>query len=216
MAKIEIPAFYFQQVLHQRKYSPKKALSYKNKKQRALLRREFARKCIFCRRSDSLHGKDQFGVDHYKPQSKFPDLVNEYSNLFHACNTCNRLKRDFWPSSGQASEGIFIPNPCDHVMAQHLKFVGHDIKSQSLAGKWTIELLHLNDTQSINHRKLLNNIYFEYKYKLGRIEKQIKKNENVLSKSSQDPLEKSQLKDKQSLLIKKANEISSNLFRLIG
>ncbi len=220
MAKVEIPAYYFQQALHLRKYSPKKNLSYKNKEQRAflktLLRREFARKCIYCRRSDSLCRKDQFGIDHYKPKSKFPDLIDEYSNLFQACNTCNRLKSNFWPSAEQISAGIFIPNPCDYIMTNHLKFVGAKIKEQSTAGEWTIDQLHLNDSESIKHREFLNKTYLEFKYKLSRVEKQLKKNISVLSKKNLNHEEVTEVTEKQRLLVEAKAEIKKYLFRLIG
>ena len=40
------------------------------------------------------------GVDHFKPKSKFPDLVYAWSNWIFACNRCNSAKDDKWPPGG--------------------------------------------------------------------------------------------------------------------
>ncbi|MYB47908.1 MAG: hypothetical protein F4X72_01305 [Dehalococcoidia bacterium] len=40
-------------------------------------------------------------VDHFRPKSKFPELVYEWSNWVFACNACNSIfKRDKWPEDG--------------------------------------------------------------------------------------------------------------------
>ena len=45
-------------------------------------------------------------VDHFRPKSRFPELVYAWSNWVYACNKCNVVKKkDKWPSSGYV-------NPC--------------------------------------------------------------------------------------------------------
>ena len=40
-------------------------------------------------------------VDHFRPKSKFPELVYEWSNWVFACNACNSIfKKDKWPKDG--------------------------------------------------------------------------------------------------------------------
>ena len=39
-------------------------------------------------------------VDHFRPKSKFPELVYEWSNWVFACRSCNAFKKDKWPSDG--------------------------------------------------------------------------------------------------------------------
>lgn len=40
-------------------------------------------------------------VDHFRPKSKFPELVYEWSNWVFACHTCNSIyKKDKWPEGG--------------------------------------------------------------------------------------------------------------------
>jgi uncharacterized protein (TIGR02646 family) len=44
-------------------------------------------------------------VDHFRPKSRFPELVYRWSNWVHACHTCNQNKQEKWPSGGYV-------NPC--------------------------------------------------------------------------------------------------------
>ena len=40
-------------------------------------------------------------VDHFRPKSKYPELVYEWSNWVFACHTCNAIyKKDKWPAGG--------------------------------------------------------------------------------------------------------------------
>ena len=39
-------------------------------------------------------------IDHFRPVSKFPSLVYEWSNLVFACPTCNKEKSNKWPLEG--------------------------------------------------------------------------------------------------------------------
>ena len=40
------------------------------------LRKEFSYRCVYCDITEAeLGGVQSFGIDHYKPQSKFPKLI---------------------------------------------------------------------------------------------------------------------------------------------
>ena len=43
---------------------------------------------------------DEGEVDHFRPKSRFPDLVYEWSNWIFACHNCNQAKGDKWPADG--------------------------------------------------------------------------------------------------------------------
>ena len=92
-------------------------------------------------------------TSHYRPKKLFPTLATEYLNLYYACNRCNSLKRDFWPSPVRVKEGSFVPNPCEHVMFEHLRYKGGSVAFVSNAGEWTVELLDLNDTSAVAFRE---------------------------------------------------------------
>jgi hypothetical protein len=114
------------------------------------LRLVFRAKCCYCRMPDGLKGYEGFGIDHYLPKSRFPHLQDLWSNLFYACNVCNAWKGEWVPTSG-----LFLPNPCDHWMADHLQYQGSDVETYTPQGDWLVELLHLGDTDRRELRDLL-------------------------------------------------------------
>jgi len=116
------------------------------------LRAEFNRQCIYCRLPDGTKGVDAFGIDHYRPKSRFPDLSTVYENLYYSCNACNRRKGDFWPTEEQWGLAVFLPNPCDHTMNEHLAYRGVQVEPRSSAGRLAIDILMLNDEMAVRYR----------------------------------------------------------------
>lgn len=107
------------------------------------LQRLFRSKCVYCRVADGIKGSEGFGVDHYLPRSKYPDLVVTWSNLFYACNVCNT-----WKGESVSTPARFLPNPCDHRMAEHLQYWDGGVETYTQHGRWLAELLHLDERSS--------------------------------------------------------------------
>jgi hypothetical protein len=142
--------FIYPKTRHTRTQSPPQYSRYQTYK--PALRGEFSKKCVYCRRPDTLNpDQSHFGIDHYRPKSIFPELTNRYFNLFYCCNPCNTRKGDFWPAAGSPVDR-FVPNPCDHVMFSHLRLNGSTVEAKSLAGQFTLELLDLNAPQLVEFR----------------------------------------------------------------
>ena len=60
-------------------------------------------------------------VDHFRPKSRFPERVYEWSNWVFACHDCNSAKLDRWPSDGYV-------NPCAKtVPAMPERFFDFDV-----------------------------------------------------------------------------------------
>ena len=116
------------------------------------LKLEFGGRCVYCRKSDHNQDPGSFHVEHYQPKNKFPALANRYDNLFYACAACNRFKSDFW-SDNKATQ---VLNPCDDVMSHHLVFICESVSKRSARGQFNIELLRLNNDNSIQYRKHIN------------------------------------------------------------
>lgn len=113
------------------------------------LKDEFSKRCVYCRKADLDQDPGSFHIDHYRPKDKFPDLINVYTNLFYACASCNRFKSNYW--SDNKSEQVL--NPCDHIMSQHLVFEIELVTSRSPQGKLNIDILRLNNNESVLYRK---------------------------------------------------------------
>ncbi len=58
------------------------------------LRASFADLCAYC------EGIAKGEVDHFRPKSKFPQLVYSWSNWLFACHDCNHAKGSRWPDLG--------------------------------------------------------------------------------------------------------------------
>lgn len=137
-------------VRHSRTITPPVFANYRLYK--PYLRQEFRGQCVFCRSLDAAKGEESFGADHYRPKSRFPHLANEYRNLFYACNRCNSYKGNYWPSPGEKKRGAFVPNPCDDILSDHLRYTSGRVVAKSVTGRWVIEHLDLNDTEAVLFR----------------------------------------------------------------
>lgn len=141
--------FVYPKVRHVRTITPPKLSSYRRYKK--YLRQEFRGQCVYCRMPDSIMGVSQFGADHYKPQSRYPNLSTEYENLYYCCNGCNSNKGDA-PPIGMPPD-IFVPNPCDHVMYAHMRYKRAEVEHITKAGQYTVELLDLNEETLVARRE---------------------------------------------------------------
>lgn len=153
---------------HLRQLSPDDGRPYRSYKTE--LRYEFRAKCVYCAMPDSLRGSEHFGVDHYKPRSLFPDHERLYLNLYYACNPCNRRKGPFWPSDEEAERGLFVPNPGDHVMFDHVKFDAEQVVGRTAAGRFFVDLLDLNDPSVVEYRQNVIGLIRLAKEKLAMLE----------------------------------------------
>ena len=61
---------------------------------RGEVRQRFSCICAYC---ECL---DRGEIDHFRPKTKFPQLVYKWSNWVLACHGCNLSKRDKWPPQG--------------------------------------------------------------------------------------------------------------------
>lgn len=142
--------FAYPKLRHVRTESPPPWRDYRRYKR--VLQREFTRQCVYCRRPD-VFSEAAFGVDHYKPKSRFPTLVGTYANLFYCCSACNSHKREFWPEAEELENGYFVPNPCDHAMFSHLRYNGPTVVQKTNAGQCAVDVLDLNDESEIQFRR---------------------------------------------------------------
>lgn len=138
----------FPEERHERSPDPGPYTAYSSYKPH--LQKEFRKKCVYCRTSDGLNPRSEFHVDHYLPQSQFPHLVCAWPNLFYSCPDCNRRK-----SGSVSTSERFLPNPCDHKMAEHLQYRDAEVETYSKPGEWLAELMRLNTEDRKDHRRFI-------------------------------------------------------------
>jgi uncharacterized protein (TIGR02646 family) len=79
--------------------------------------------CAYC------EGVCKGEVDHFRPKSRFPELVYQWSNWVLACHTCNEAKQEKWPRGGYV-------NPC--ARSAHVRPEAHfdfDTKTAEVVAK---------------------------------------------------------------------------------
>lgn len=104
-----------------RKYTGRPYASYKSYK--SILRSDFNERCGYCDSVDFwLGSSNSFQIDHFAPQSLFPEIIHDYRNLVYSCPYCNRSKSDKWISDDAKvniinDEGFYDPC-CDEYEQQ--------------------------------------------------------------------------------------------------
>jgi uncharacterized protein (TIGR02646 family) len=106
--------------IFRRRESPPDCSNYQGYK--SFLRRDFLGRCAYCERTEEyLGGEEAFEVEHFRPRSKFPDLICSYANLYYVCRKCNAHKSETWPSDDRIARGVRFADPCvEDAFADHL------------------------------------------------------------------------------------------------
>ena len=117
------------------------------------LKEDFQNRCGYC--NDIKLGNAEFEIDHFVPQKpkKFETTINStsYFNLVYACKSCNRAKRNEWPTNDENIHNLnnegFI-DPCDDEYNNQFerKYIGC-ISHITPLGEWMYFALKLYKPQ---------------------------------------------------------------------
>ena len=89
---------------------------------RPFVRDDFSECCAYCLLHELLAaGAGNFELDHFRPRSLFPDLANDYFNLYHSCHVCNLYKGAAWPSTELAKKGYGFLDFCRESFSDHFR-----------------------------------------------------------------------------------------------
>lgn len=127
---------------------------------RPFVREDFFRQCAFCLVAELLAGgEEDFELDHFRPKHRFPELLNDFYNLYYSCHPCNHIKRDSWPPPSLEEQGICFVDLCKEDFATHFR-VEKDGTWNGLTnpGKYTIDKLNLNRQHLVILRGLLERL----------------------------------------------------------
>jgi hypothetical protein len=122
--------------------------------------------CILFNTRNALGGGiDHYHIDHFRPQSKFEDLVNEITNLYHCCPICNKFKSNDWKNEPNDLNTICYPDPSDYNYTElfYLDTNKFTLEGKYLASSYLINRLYLNRPQLVYERR---EIFLNLRYKL--------------------------------------------------
>lgn len=127
---------------------------------RPYVRRDFEETCAYCVLGELYAaGPENFELDHFRPQSKFPDLAQDFYNLYYACHPCNHMKRDHWPPQPLQDRGYYLVDLCKDDFEQHFRVQPTGVWiGLTPAAQYTVDLLRLNRRHLIEVRLLLRSL----------------------------------------------------------
>jgi uncharacterized protein (TIGR02646 family) len=116
------------------------------------LRLLFRHRCAYCRTwDDQLGGEEGMKVDHFRAESRHPDLRLEWVNLYYCCDVCNNRKGNY-PTDEEMAHGQRFVDPCAEDPDEHFQMVRDQrfgdfcrIVHRSTAARYTIRRLHFNN-----------------------------------------------------------------------
>ncbi|MBA4252155.1 MAG: HNH endonuclease [Legionella sp.] len=117
--------------------------------------------CVYCSiHESSMGGVRNFHVEHFRPKSKFENLVNIFSNLFYACPICNVFKSNDWPHEPDGDNYLRVICYPDPSIVNYADIFEVNLNTGLIEGKYTSakyiqNKLYLNRPQLIIDRKFL-------------------------------------------------------------
>lgn len=126
-----------------------------------LLSKEASHLCVYCSiHESSMGGIRNFHVEHYRPKSKFKNLINTFSNLFYACPICNVFKSNDWPHEPDGKNHLTVicypdPSIINYADLFEVDFATGLINGTCTSANYIKNKLYLNRPQLIIDRKLL-------------------------------------------------------------
>ncbi len=121
---------------------------------RLFVREDFSECCAYCLLHEIVAaGPENFELDHFRPQSLFPALINDFFNLRYSCHPCNHKKRHAWPKLELEAAGYRFIDLCQEVFSTHFQEAA-DGRWLPLtkAAEYTAVMLRLNRTHLVEFR----------------------------------------------------------------
>jgi hypothetical protein len=138
--------------------TPAPSVAGGNRGLRPYVRADFCRRCAYCLLDElTASGEENFEMDHFRPKSRFPELHDDFYNLYYACHPCNHIKHDYWPPPDLEARGIGLVDLCAEDFATHFRPID-DGRWDGIteSGRYTIEILRLNREHLVKVRRLLS------------------------------------------------------------
>jgi hypothetical protein len=124
---------------------------------RPFVRKDFEYRCAYCLLEELYAGgEENYELDHFRPQSRFPALRDDFYNMYYACHPCNHIKRDKWPSEELQNQGINLVDLCISDFDEHFQERADGAwEGNTISGRYTIDILRLNRPHLVELRQLI-------------------------------------------------------------
>lgn len=131
------------------------------RKYRPFVRNDFLGQCAYCLMTELLAGgAENFELDHFRPKAQFPELVNDFHNIYYSCHPCNHTKLDTWPSPELTALGYSFVDLCSDDFDKHFEALENgEWQGITGAGRYTIDALRLNRQHLVTLRQLLSKLH---------------------------------------------------------
>lgn len=112
-------------------------------------------------------------VDHFRPKSRFPKLVYEWSNWVFSCHDCNNWKGEKWRDGGYI-------DPCaSNRSSQPEKFFEFDLKTYEIIPRNGLTPRHQEKVRTMIHDLHLNALHqLKARFQWIMVVSEVLKNEN--------------------------------------
>ena len=166
-------------------YSPKKSL-----KEALLTEQGYI--CCYCMRRIS---EDNMEIEHWQPQSKYPELQINYKNLLASCSGNRGSKKDNQHCNPRKGDAEITINPCDSTKncENYIKYssTGKIFSDDETINHELNEILNLNHEILVKNRKetlfsVINALNEKFRNKTWSKEAIKKKLEELSSKDAED------------------------------
>jgi hypothetical protein len=95
-------------------------------------------------------------VDHFKPESRYPDLQKAWTNLYYACGICNSHYKKDYPRPDEEISGKRFVDPCAEDPDDHFRLARDPecrdycrVRPLSESAQYTVFRLQLNRRKSL-------------------------------------------------------------------
>lgn len=124
---------------------------------RSFLREDFEKTCHWCVLEELwTAGEESAEVDHFRPKHLFPDLAEEYTNLYYACHRCNHRKGAHWPDGDLQARGVGYVDLCADDYETHYRMrLDGSLETLSDSAQWTVQTIRLNSPHLVQVRRLI-------------------------------------------------------------
>lgn len=133
-------------------------IKYTSESCKMYLRHDFNHRCAYCGISEKMLSPNpaaaemHFEKDHFLPQSGGYKNVHIYSNLFYACEKCNKIKDNILLPLNPCEDDIYSgKNPVIQGGSEETNYI---LSSSTPAGEKYIQSLQLNSRYHIYMRKI--------------------------------------------------------------